>query len=111
VCLVPIVLYIFVNGVLLCFVNPYSRKDRYEESGSHQMKCVDYSLKCAEPRGWTFYTNIKNICRDFSFNFVDQFTAWRFTATGAPLAPRHIRILLMNQHAWWPITFVMKGNN
>jgi hypothetical protein len=31
--------------------------------------------------------------------FVDQFTALRFTATGAPLAERWIRILPMNQYA------------
>jgi hypothetical protein len=32
-------------------------------------------------------------------NFVDRFTDLRFTATGAPLAARGIRILPMNQHA------------
>jgi hypothetical protein len=36
--------------------------------------------------------------REF-FNFVDRFTALRFTATDAPLAARRIRILPMNQHA------------
>jgi hypothetical protein len=32
----------------------------------------------------------------------------RFTAAGAPLAARRIRILPMNQHAWQSITFGMK---
>jgi hypothetical protein len=40
---------------------------------------------------------------------VDQFTALRFTATGAPPAARQIRIFPMNQYACWPITFGMKG--
>jgi hypothetical protein len=31
---------------------------------------------------------------------VDPFTALRFTATGAPIAARRIRILLMNQHVF-----------
>jgi hypothetical protein len=34
----------------------------------------------------------------------------RFTATGVPLAARRIQILPMNQYAWWPITFGMKGS-
>jgi hypothetical protein len=38
-------------------------------------------------------------------------TALHFTAAGAPLAARRIRILPMNQHAWWPITFGTKGSN
>jgi hypothetical protein len=33
------------------------------------------------------------------FNFVDRFTVLRFTATGALLAARRIRILPMKQHA------------
>jgi hypothetical protein len=37
--------------------------------------------------------------------------ALRFTAAGAPLAVRRIWILQMNQHAWWPITFRMKGSS
>jgi hypothetical protein len=32
------------------------------------------------------------------FNFVDRFMALRFTATGASLAARRLRILLTNQH-------------
>jgi hypothetical protein len=32
----------------------------------------------------------------------------QFTATSAPLAARHINILLMNQYACWPIMFGMK---
>jgi hypothetical protein len=37
--------------------------------------------------------------------FVDQFMALCFTVTGALPAARRIRILLINQYAWWPITF------
>jgi hypothetical protein len=32
-------------------------------------------------------------------------TAQRFTATGAPIAAKRLRILLMNRHAGWPIIF------
>jgi hypothetical protein len=42
---------------------------------------------------------------------VDRFMALRFTTTGAPLAARRIRILPMNQHAYRPITFGMKGSS
>jgi hypothetical protein len=38
---------------------------------------------------------------------LDEFTALRFTASGALLAARRIRILPMNQ----PITSGMKGSN
>jgi hypothetical protein len=38
------------------------------------------------------------------FKLLDEFTALRFTATGAPSAARSMRILPMNQ----PITFGMK---
>jgi hypothetical protein len=38
---------------------------------------------------------------------LDEFTALRFTAAGAPPAARLIQILPMNQ----PITFGMKGSN
>jgi hypothetical protein len=41
------------------------------------------------------------------FTLLTVSTALRFTATGAPLAARHIRILPMNQYALWPITFGM----
>jgi hypothetical protein len=43
--------------------------------------------------------------------FVGRFTALRFTAAGASLAARRIRIFPMNQHAWRPITFGMKGSS
>jgi hypothetical protein len=33
------------------------------------------------------------------FNTLDAFTALRFTATGAPPVAKHMRIVLMNQHA------------
>jgi hypothetical protein len=33
------------------------------------------------------------------FNFVDWFTALRFTATGEPLAARRIQNFPMNRHA------------
>jgi hypothetical protein len=36
--------------------------------------------------------------------------ALRFTAIGAPPDARRIRILPMNQHAWWLITFGIMGN-
>jgi hypothetical protein len=52
-------------------------------------------------------TNVQTVI----FNSVDRFTVLPFIATGAPLAERRIRILPMNQHAWWPITFDMKGIN
>jgi hypothetical protein len=45
------------------------------------------------------------------FNFVDLFTALHFMVTGASPAARCIWILLMNQHAWWLITFGKKRNN
>jgi hypothetical protein len=35
----------------------------------------------------------------------------RFTAAGAPLAARRIRILPMNPHDRQPVTFGMKGNS
>jgi hypothetical protein len=34
------------------------------------------------------------------YTFLSWFTALRFTATDAPLAARHIQILLMNQYAF-----------
>jgi hypothetical protein len=40
--------------------------------------------------------------------FVGRFTPLLFTAIGAPLAARRIRILPMNQYACCPITFGMK---
>jgi hypothetical protein len=46
-----------------------------------------------------------NIYREF--NFVDQITVLRITATGAPPAARRVRVLPMNQHA----TFRMKESN
>jgi hypothetical protein len=45
------------------------------------------------------------------FNFLDEFTTPRFTVIGASFAARRVRLLLMNQHAWWPITFGMKESN
>jgi hypothetical protein len=45
------------------------------------------------------------------FRAIDEFTALRFTVTGAPPAARRIRILPMTQHALRPITFGMKENN
>jgi hypothetical protein len=42
--------------------------------------------------------------------FVDRFTALHFTANGAPSAARRIIILSMNQYAWWPIQFEIKGS-
>jgi hypothetical protein len=45
------------------------------------------------------------------YNFVGRLTDLRFTATRAPLVARRIRILWMNQHASWPITFGMNGSN
>jgi hypothetical protein len=60
---------------------------------------------------WTKGATIYGCYTESFFNFVDRFTALCFTATGAPPAPRCIRILPMNQHAWWPITFGMKGSN
>jgi hypothetical protein len=42
--------------------------------------------------------------------FVDRFTPLRFTATSAPPAARCILILLINQYAWWPIKFGIKGS-
>jgi hypothetical protein len=53
---------------------------------------------------------IKYACKEF-FNFIDRFRALHFTVTGAPLALRSIQILLMNQHASWPIMFGMWGSN
>jgi hypothetical protein len=104
--------YLFVNGVLLCFVNSHSRIDRYEESGIHQMKCMDCLLKYAGKRAEHFTPDTKNIYREFFlfFYFADRFTALHFTATGAPLAVRRIRTFPMNEHARWQITFVMKGS-
>jgi hypothetical protein len=32
----------------------------------------------------------------------------RFTATGAPLGKRHVRILPLNQYICWPVMFGMK---
>jgi hypothetical protein len=43
--------------------------------------------------------------------FLTGSTALHFTAVGALLAAKRIRILLMNQHALWPITFGMKGSS
>jgi hypothetical protein len=46
------------------------------------------------------------INKDFFFNYADRFTALRFTATGAPLAARRIRIFhdelvcLMSVNFW-----------
>jgi hypothetical protein len=40
---------------------------------------------------------------------VDWFMALCFMATSAPPAVRRIWILPMNQYAWWPITFGIKG--
>jgi hypothetical protein len=37
--------------------------------------------------------------------------ALHFTAAGTPLAVRQVRILLMNQHARWLVTFGIKGNS
>jgi hypothetical protein len=47
-------------------------------------------------------------CTRRIFNFLTGSTALPFTATGAPLAARRIRILPMNHYAWRPITFWMK---
>jgi hypothetical protein len=52
------------------------------------------------------FTVADKTTQSFLFKFVDRFTALRITTTGASLATRRIRILPMNQGAWWPITFV-----
>jgi hypothetical protein len=44
------------------------------------------------------YSNLLHIYREI-LAFVDRFMAPRITATGAPLAVRHIQILPMNQYA------------
>jgi hypothetical protein len=43
------------------------------------------------------------------FTLLTGSTAMHFTATGAPLAARGIRISAMNQHAWRPIVFGMNS--
>jgi hypothetical protein len=48
--------------------------------------------------------------RESFVNSADLFTTLRFTATGALLAAKSIRILPMNMYASWPITFEMKEN-
>jgi hypothetical protein len=47
----------------------------------------------------------------YPFNFVDGLKILRFKVTSALIAVRRTRILPINQHAQWPITFGMKGSN
>jgi hypothetical protein len=47
----------------------------------------------------------------FFLTLLSGSTALRFRATRRSLATKRIRILPMNLHAWWPITFGMKGGN
>jgi hypothetical protein len=66
---------------------------------------VVFPLFCPTPVCVYVYTHTEIL------TFVDLFTALHFTATSAPPAARCIRILPMNNYAWWLIMFGIKGSD
>jgi hypothetical protein len=96
------------------FLNPYQLKN-YPSEGNEKFIFDKLSQAWFSEQHFLFshtHTHTHTHTHIYIYiyiTFVDRFTALRFTATSAPPAARRILILPMNQYAWWPIRFGIKG--
>jgi hypothetical protein len=82
----------------------YGLSTSYLKTKAHANPCLRTCTMRMCPEGeYSVYT----IYVGRIFTLLAGSTALRFTATGAPLAARRIRILPTNQHGWRPVTFGM----